>query len=44
MEEVKQALFSMMSWKAPGPDGFPVGFYQKAWDVVGVDLICVTLS
>ncbi|MCH97262.1 putative ribonuclease H protein, partial [Trifolium medium] len=32
--EVKEALFSMSAWKAPGPDGFPVGFYQKDWNVI----------
>ncbi|XP_058751892.1 uncharacterized protein LOC131624996 [Vicia villosa] len=31
-EEVYKALFSMKPWKAPGPDGFPAGFYQKAYD------------
>lgn len=33
--EIKNAVFSMSPWKAPGPDGFPVGFYQNAWDTVG---------
>jgi hypothetical protein len=34
-EEVKRAMFSMNPWKAPGPDGFPAGFFQKSWEVVG---------
>ncbi|XP_045810455.1 uncharacterized protein LOC123904892 [Trifolium pratense] len=34
-EEVKRAVFNMSPWKAPGPDGFPAGFYQKSWKIVG---------
>jgi len=34
-DEVKSAIFSMSPWKAPGPDGFPVGYYQKFWGIVG---------
>ncbi|MCI35806.1 retrovirus-related Pol polyprotein from transposon TNT 1-94, partial [Trifolium medium] len=34
-EKVKKAVFKMHLWKAPGPDGFPAGFYQKSWDIVG---------
>jgi hypothetical protein len=29
--EVKKALFDMAPWKAPGPDGFPAGFYHNGW-------------
>jgi hypothetical protein len=24
----------MSPWKAPGPDGYPAGFYQQAWDII----------
>ncbi|XP_058784072.1 uncharacterized protein LOC131658836 [Vicia villosa] len=37
-DEVHNALFSMKPWKAPGPDGFPEGFYQKSWDIVGMNV------
>lgn len=33
-DEIKCALFSMDAWKAPGPDGFPAGFYQGVWSSV----------
>ncbi|XP_031116716.1 uncharacterized protein LOC116020380 [Ipomoea triloba] len=33
-EEVKEAVFDMAPFKAPGPDGFQAGFYQKTWNVV----------
>ncbi|XP_058762472.1 uncharacterized protein LOC131635855 [Vicia villosa] len=34
-DEIRKALFSMKPWKAPGPDGYPTGFYQRSWKVVG---------
>jgi hypothetical protein len=34
-DEVRKAIFVMNPWKAPGPDGFPAGFYQKSWSFVG---------
>jgi hypothetical protein len=38
-DEIKKALFDMSPWKAPGPDGYPAGFYQQAWDIVGSSII-----
>ncbi|GAU31728.1 hypothetical protein TSUD_215290 [Trifolium subterraneum] len=37
-DEIKIALFDMGAWKAPGPDGYPAGFYQKNWSIVGIKL------
>ena len=34
LEEVKQAIFYMKEDSAPGPDGFPVSFYKKYWELV----------
>jgi hypothetical protein len=38
-EEVRKTLFSMNPNKAPGPDGFSVGFFHKVWSIVGEDVI-----
>ena len=32
--EVKDAVFQMEHNKAPGPDGFPVEFYQVFWNLI----------
>ncbi|XP_057420539.1 uncharacterized protein LOC130714634 [Lotus japonicus] len=36
--EVKRALMSMKSFKAPGPDGFQPVFFKQYWDIVGEDI------
>ena len=38
-EEIRHALFQMRPFKAPGIDGFPAGFYQTQWQIVG-DSFC----
>lgn len=35
MDEVNQVIKSMKSQTAPGPDGFPVGFYKQLWEHFG---------
>ena len=37
-EEVRIAIMSMKSFKAPGPDGFQPFFFKRYWDIVGDDL------
>lgn len=37
-EEIHRAVFSMSLWNAPGPNGFPFGFYQNTWNVVGLQV------
>jgi hypothetical protein len=42
-EEVRTTLFQMAPLKGPGPDGFNASFYQKNWDVVGLEVCKVVL-
>lgn len=37
-QEIQHTIFDMGYLKALGPDGNPVGFYQKYWIVVGSDV------
>jgi len=39
LDEVKRALFSMNSFKAPGPDGIQAHFYKYGWEVVKSSLL-----
>ena len=34
IEEIKEALWSMKPYKAPGPDGLHIGFFQRFWLIV----------
>ena len=37
-EEVKKALWSIKAFKALGPDGLRVGFFQRFWLTVGASV------
>jgi exonuclease III len=39
MEELAQSAWGCQTGKAPGPDGFPLEFYLKTWDVTGPILL-----
>ena len=41
---MEAALKQMHPTKAPGPDGMSTIFFQKYWDVVGNDIICMVLN
>lgn len=38
-EEIKEALFSMNSHKAPGIDGFNVFFFKRCWHIIGKEVV-----
>lgn len=39
--EVRKALFSCAPEKAPGPDGLPMIFYQRFWNLLKLDIMAV---
>lgn len=38
IEEIHSVVFSMEKNKSPGPDGFPIDFYQHFWELIKWDL------
>lgn len=37
--EIKEALFSLKSDSAPGPDGYSAVFFKDNWEIIGDDLL-----
>lgn len=38
-DEIKKIVFETKPRTTPGPDGFPPGFYQLMWELVGPEVI-----
>ncbi|KAL0401935.1 UNVERIFIED_CONTAM: hypothetical protein Slati_4223400 [Sesamum latifolium] len=38
-DEIKQAVFDIDETKAPGPDGYSLGFFKAAWPIVGREVM-----
>lgn len=38
-EEVRAAVFELRGDKVPGPNGFPIAFFQRFWDITKADIM-----
>ncbi|CAA7047953.1 unnamed protein product [Microthlaspi erraticum] len=38
VEDIKSSLFKMPLNRTPGPDGFPVEFFKRGWEVLGEEI------
>ncbi|XP_062113384.1 uncharacterized protein LOC133824509 [Humulus lupulus] len=43
-KEVQTTMFSIMSIKSPGPDGFGAGFYKSLWPNIGKEVASAVLE
>ena len=43
-EEVRTAVFNLASDKALGPDGFPISFFQKHWDLLKAEIMAFMIE
>ena len=41
LPELEKVVFNMKKGKAPGPDGFPIEFFQEFWEIIKYDLLDV---
>lgn len=44
VEKIRSVVWQLGSWKAPGLDGIPIGFYKEHWDLVGQNIGHMVLS
>ena len=38
-DDIKDAMWSIPKDKVPGLDGFNIGFYKDAWEIIGTDVV-----
>ena len=38
LEEIKIAFFNLSPDKSPRPNGFQAFFFQKCWDIMGIEI------
>ncbi|KAJ3687028.1 hypothetical protein LUZ61_016192 [Rhynchospora tenuis] len=43
-EEIKRAIHDLPSDKSPGPDGFPMKFFRRFWEIIGTDICAAIFS
>ncbi|XP_010230205.1 uncharacterized protein LOC104582388 [Brachypodium distachyon] len=41
--EIKEAVFSILSIKAPGPDGFIGAFFKSCWEIIKGDVVAAIM-
>lgn len=39
LSELEEVVFHMKKGKAPGPNGFPIEFFQEFWEIIKFDLL-----
>lgn len=42
--EIKAAVFSLPSVKAPGPDGFIGAFFKSCWEIIKHDVVLAIMQ
>lgn len=41
LSKLEEVVFGMAKGKSPGPNGFPIEFFQEFWGIIKLDLLVV---